>query len=235
MKEDRLGHLKSNDPPLADQAIVALDALLAELEQRRLGILSSLERLAVTDHETTGKAADFIAICKTFLSDADAIRRQIKAPYDQAVKAIDSRSAGFVENVLDAIKQAETAIRTFRASQREKARLAAVAQRVEEARLRAAADAAERGQLAVDPEPPAEKVAAADIALPVARGDYGGKVHDKREAEYRITDVRALPDEILLAPKVQAAMLAAIKQLAKLKPDIPGVEKTDGVGENIRR
>lgn len=234
--------LLSNNPPPEETAGMEISTRLAELDARKAEILGALERVQVSDNHTAGSAADFVSICQHLLRAADAIRREIKTPYDRAVKTVDGRTAAYVEEVERAVAKVEQMIRDFRAEQRRLAANALEEQRAEEARLR---EAAQKGQLlGADGEvvydhgqtfPTAAPVSEAEISLPVARGEFGTKVSDQKLKDYRITDVRALPDEILKAPAVERAMIAAIKQLARLRADIPGVEITPIASDKIRR
>lgn len=231
---DRLA-IGGNQPPLSEVAAMEIEERLAEFAERKKGILASLERVTVVDNETTGAAADFKTICQTFLNKVDVERREAKEPYDSAVTVIQSKVAAFTEPVQEAIRTVDQKIRDFRDDQRARQRKRLKEQREEEARLRAAAAARQKGELPIDPPAPAPEVKPTEISLPVARGDYGSKVKDKVEKTYRIVDVRALPDTILDSPKVRSAMLAAIKQLARLQSEIPGVEVDEGVTDVIRK
>lgn len=242
----RPDHLVSNQPPPAETAGMEIDTLLAELDARKEDILAAFtpERLVVTDHATAGTTADKIAIAQAFLKKVDRLRQDAKAPYDQAVKTVDGRAASFIGDVTKAIEEAYRLIREFRTAERDRAAAALEEQREEEARLRVAAkpvgaeemmDCYQFGTVPAVPEPAPEPVRADEIRLPAARGDYGGKVHQTKETTYKITNVRKLPDQILKAPAVQKAMLAAIKQLAKLQEKIEGVEITVGAGDIVRR
>lgn len=247
-------HLRSNQPPPAETAGMDIDTALAELEARKAEILAAFtpERLVVTDHATAGTTADKIAIAKAFLAKVDRLRQDVKAPYDLATKTVDGRSAAFVQAIRDAIDEGYRLVREFRTAERDRAAKALEEQRAEEARLRAEALAVDPAhaanmqdqedmmdcyQFGTVPAPAAEPepVRAEEIHLPAARGDYGGKVHQTKETTYRIVNVRKLPDQILKAPAVQKAMLAAIKQLGRLQAEIPGVEITIGAGDIVRR
>lgn len=231
MTDDRRpDHLIPNLPPPEETAGLEITDALTELEARKAEIIAAFsdQRLIVTDNASAGTTADKIAIAKTLLDDIEARRRRIKAPFDRAVKTVDGRAAKFAEDVNAGIRRAEQAIRTFRADARRRAAEAAQAQAEEEARL-----AREAGLETLAPPPP--PVRETDVTLPVARGDYGSKVHDGKEKTFEIEDVRALPDEILKAPAVQKAMLAAIKQLARLTETIPGVKIDFAAKDTIRR
>lgn len=243
--------LGDNQPPLREAAALDIEERLAAYAERKKGILASAQRVVVNDNETTGRAADFIAICQTFLEHVEVERRNAKEPYDAAKATIQGKVAAFIEEILVAIATVQAQIKAFRDTERTRQQEALRKQRAEEAKLRAAADQRKRqteldeaakkaGELPVSSAPsvepaPAEPVRPTDVSLPVARGDYGSKVKDKVEKTFRITDVRALPDTILNAPKVRAAMMAAIKQLARLQTEISGVEIDDAVTDSIRK
>lgn len=235
MTDDRPAHLLSNRAPLREEAKTDLEEKLLPLTERRDEIVARLPKVVVNDNASAGNAADFITSCRVLLEDVDTARRDVKRPYDDAITVIQGRAQRFAEPVEETIEAVETRVRIFRSEARERAAAAQRAQRAEEARLRAEADARERGRLAVDPPAPVPVVEPDEISLPVARGDYGSKVRDKREKVYTITDVRQLPDDILNAPKVRDAMLAAIKQLGRLREEIPGVEIGWSTGEAYRK
>jgi hypothetical protein len=226
----RPDHLIPNLPPPEETARTELTDALAEFEARKAEIVASFseQRLIVTDNASAGTTADKIAIAKTLLDDIDAARRRVKAPFDRAVKTVDGGATKFAEEVEQAIRRAEQKIREFRADARRRAREAAEAQAAEERRL-----AAEAGLETL--AEPAAPIRDTDVQLPVARGDYGSKVHDGKVKTFEIEDVRQLPDEILKAPAVEKAMLAAIKQLARLRDTIPGVKIDFAATDTIRR
>jgi hypothetical protein len=235
MTDERPDYLISNRPPLREEARVDLEEKLMPLAARRDAIIDRLPKVIVTDNATAGNAADFVNQANLWLDDVDGERKAVKKPYDEAIDVIQGRTKAFADPVLLAVQTVEQRIKTFRSEARERARKQAEEQRKEEARLRAEAAAREKGQLAVEPAPVVEPVRPEEISLPAARGDYGAKVTDKREKIWTITEPRQLPDEILKAPKVRDAMLAAIKQLSKLRDDIPGASFEWSTGDSIRK
>ena len=235
MTDDRPAHLLPNRPELREEVALELREKLLPLEARKAQILERLPKVVVTDNASAGAASDFVAIAETLLSDVDDARKAVKRPLDAAIDVVQARAGKFAEPIEDAASKVRARIRKFRAEARERAARAAEEQAAEEARLRAEAEARERGQLAVEPVPAPEPVPVAEISLPVARGDYGSKVRDKREKVWKITDPRQLPDTILNSPKVQEAMLAAVKRLGSLQEQIPGARFEWAVGDAIRK
>lgn len=233
---DQRDHLLSNQPPPMETAVMELTTALAELDARKAEILAAFtpERLVVTDNATAGSTADKIKIAEAFLERVDRLRRDHKDPYDQAVKAVDGKVHGYLQEVRDAIGEGWKLIRAFRADARARAARQLEEQRAEEARLRE--ELMESPGPFSEPEPPAPApVRPEEIRLPVARGDYGAKVSDQLQKTFTIDDPRKLPDQILNAPAVRKAMLAAIKQLVRLQETIEGVTIGTEAGDKIRR
>lgn len=242
-------HLMSNNPPPAERAGMEITTALAELEDRRAQVLAAFtpERLIVKTNHDVGQTADKISLARALMDTVDRLRREAKAPYDLAVKTVDGRTAAWLEEVQEAIWAADAMIRKFRADARARATAALERQRAEEARLRDEAVATGVVETFVGPSidtreivnvparPRRAPVQPAEIRLPTAVGDYGSKVHDKREVTFTIVDVRKLPDQVLKAPAVEKAMLAAIKQLHRLQPEIEGVKVNEGTTDSIRK
>lgn len=223
--------------PLHEIAADALTAKLREFEERRAEILSKLPKIAVVDEDTTGRAAAVIKAIRA-LDDAVCQRgKEVAQPYGDAYDTVSARVSNWLQELRDGLETVNAKIESYRSAERERIRNARIAQQQEEARLRAAANPlgiGEKPRARGGPAPVVEPEEVAIAPLPAVRGDYGTLTTDRAKVDYEIEDVRKLPDEVLNAPAVIKALKSACRSYGRLKPDIPGARKVDGIGSVTR-
>jgi hypothetical protein len=203
---------------LAEQAGEEARLAIAEFQPRRQQLLEALGKVDVRDDEDMRRAIDKIVLSKALRETADAKLQPIGTPYRDAVHSVANVALGFVDELKRAERAAQKSIDAFRARQREAAARAKNEQREREEALRR-----EAGLESTRSEP----VKASDVRLGSARSDYRGQVFDRKVLKVTITDPRALPDTVLNAPAVIAAMESAVRRLAGLTRDIPGASIED--------
>lgn len=220
-------HLLSNIAavPLAERSAEDAQVAIAALKPRRQQLLDALAAVDVRDDEDMRRAIDKIVLAKALRDAADAALRPIGDPLKDAVHAVSNVAANFVEALRAAERKAQQSINAFRSRQREAAAKAANRQAEREAELRRNA-----GLESCDAAP----IKPADVRLPSARSDYRGQAFDRRVLKVTITDPRALPDTILDASAVRAAMESAVRRLAALSRDIPGATIEDDQKSTVK-
>ena len=228
-----------NAPPL-DQMIVeqfedkidSVDGLRARIRQllEKDGALPDLvdsDGKLTKDgtDETAGKMGDLIKMIGAAADKVDGIRVEIKRPYLDATRALDSKGK-FYDEGLDKIRRQARAKLTAYVQYREaEARKAAELerQRLEEERKAAEAAAAARGPaIGDDVEEMVSKIEAEfggrpttpakPTSEPIARGDYGARVGTRSVWKAEIVDVKKLPKAVLDHPKVVEAILSVLNQ-----------------------
>lgn len=220
-------HLLSNSAavPLAEQAGEEAMLALAPFEPRRDKLLEALAGVTVGDDEDMKRAIDKIVLSKALRDAADAALQPIGTPYKDATHAVANVAHGFVAALRDAEKRAQYLIDAFRARQRVAAAKAKTEQAESEALLRRQAGLEAPTVVPVKPS---------DVRLGSARSDYRGQVFDRKVLKVTITDPRALPDTVLNAPGVTAALESAVRQLARLDRNIPGALIEDDQKSTIK-
>lgn len=218
-------HSNSANAPLHEIAGDEARNALLPFEQRRQALLESLEKRQVTDDEDLRRAADTISLSEALREEADRRVEEVRQPYHVSASAVRNAGLMFATPLQIAERDVRERINAFRNRQREAAARAKNAQAEKEAEL--------RRQAGLD-TPAAAPIAAKDVRLPSARGDYRAQVYDRKTTEVKITNPRLLPDTVLKAPGVIAAMETAVRQLAKLTKDIPGAEVETGLGTSIK-
>jgi hypothetical protein len=225
MTED---HLLSNVAavPLAEQAAEEARLALAPHQPRREQLLTALAGVNVTDDEDLRRAVDKIALSRSLRESAVVAVQPITTPYREAWQSARGVEIQFVDPLHIKEQDAQRSIDAFRGRQRAAAATAANEQRAAEDRLRT--------QAGLESPAPAAPVKAADVKLPSVRSDYRGQVFDRKIIKVRIVDPRLLPDTILNAPGVTAALEVAVRQMAKLTRDIPGAEIEDDQASSVK-
>lgn len=205
----------------ADEARVALQPL----QERADALAAALKNVNIRDEEDLRRTADKIALSRALREEADKRLDPIRTPYRDSDVAVRNVGSTFASKLAPGERDAQNAINSFRARQREAAAKAKQDQLDREAQLRkeAGLDA-----------PAAPQVRAADVKLESVRGDLRSQVFDRAVIEVRIVDPRALPDTILNAPGVVQALEKAVRQMAKLTKDITGAEITDGQASSVK-
>lgn len=222
-------HLLSNSEavPLQEQAAEEARMALEPLSGRKEALLAALGAVDVKDDEDMRRAVDKIVLSKALREHADGSLAPIGRPYQEAIHAVRSTAGSFLDPLRQVEQKAQQSIDAYRRRQREAAARSKTEQEERERQLRIKAG------LEAPPEP-AAPVKAADVKLSSVRSDYRGQVFDRKVTNVTITDPRALPDTILKAPAVIAAMESAARRLATLTRDIPGAEIEDDRKSSVK-
>lgn len=222
-------HLISNfATALSEQAAEEARLAIAPFQTRREALLESLAGVDVKDDEDLRRAIDKIILSQALREHADATLQPIGTPYREAVHAVGTVAGEFLRDLKDAERKAQKSIDAFRGRQREAAAKARNEQAEIEERLRIEAG------LATAADRVEKKATAADVRLAPVRSDFRGQAFDRKVVKITITDPRLLPDAVLNAPGVTAALESAVRQLAKLTRSIPGALLEDDFKTNVK-
>ena len=243
-----IGH---NGPPLVEIARTDIAEQLAPLRPRFDELMASLGRAKCDTADEAAKVTDLVKQFKKLDARIDAVRKDVKEPYQEAVSAVDAAPKAMRGPIADADTKLRGMLRAFDAKiraeeqaafqrqqeeqrQRETARREQLA-REEEQRRQEEARAAEAGvKLAPAPEPqpepePEPEPVRAPEPKPIASGDYGATSHRRTRKVPQISDVYALPRDVLEAPKVRDAILTVVRALrtGNAELEISGIELVD--------
>lgn len=228
----------------ADQARVDR---LAEGYQRYRDKIA--ESKGIKDHETAGKATDFLNQCKTVAKDINGKRDKFKRPVLEASRVIDATFKNGMLTPLDEIRigiQAD--LNAYVAEVRaEQARIAAEEAKAREAEARAAAEAekarlaklAEEAEAAGDVESALEiEQAAAEVQAapqpvvevaqpkgPLVRSSLGSTLSTRKAWGYRVVNIALVPQHLLLVNDAMVkALLSSDPSVKKGAQPVPGIE-----------
>jgi hypothetical protein len=219
---DRLSNFANS---LASQAREEAELALAPFEPRQQGLRAALYAVDVKDDEDLRRAIDKISLSKALREAADAALQPIGEPYRDASHAVSTVASLFLADLKNMEAHALRSIESFRTRQREAAAKAKNEQAERERKLREQAGLKSQPMLPVKP---------AEVRLGSVRSDYRGHAFDRKTLKVTITDVRALPDDILNAPYVIEALTRAVRTKASLTRDIPGATIEDDLKTNVK-
>jgi hypothetical protein len=231
-----------NRPPSPVEALSSeqRDAV-AVFQARRDEIVQSAMRKQVVDRATAGDAGDIIRIASEVKKRIDIDRVDRSKPYRDAADAAKGVVDEFWSPVDEALNDLRARLKAWTDAEDE--RIAAQQREQEEAmnRMRAAAPATQQQPVSpagggTTPQPPAGRTSAPPRAPAKRkiRGDLGATVSTVEKAEYRVTDVRAVPDWIMATPTVQDAIISVVKSIRRHAGDIPGIERITFSANQIR-
>lgn len=212
-----IGH--NRPPSIKEQALLEASEALKPLLTRADELIASSEKVNADDAESAAKCADLVRMiraCDTALKEK---RMEVQEPYKAAVDVImDIPRKKHLD--LNAAKRKVTDL-VAEWDKKERKRLKDIEdekRREEEAEQeRMAATAASMGvELPPEEEKPQPK-----RSKPVSTvdSDMGSSVHVRKVSVYTITDVYALPLEILNHEKVQAAIVSVAREMHRTAPD----------------
>lgn len=226
---DRAIDSHDNRPPL-DEMIVADfmeglrsdPRLLARIEEL---IAKGAAPAPCDSEDLAGRYGDYIKMVSTVSKMVDAEREKHNRPILNAQRALKARADSITGPLAEAAARVRARLDSF---MREQARIAAEKQRIADEQARAAQKAAmEAAADAPHGAAPVVDIAPAEVAKPVARGDYGARVGTTTVWRHKIEKVRQLPDRLLTHPKVIEALdkvIAAEIRSASGKLEIKGVK-----------
>ncbi len=231
-----------NRPPSPVETISADQReALQTFQQRKEEILASANAKRVFDRISAGDAGDIIRIAGEVKKRIDAERMDRSKPYRDAADAAKGIVDEFWSPVDDALTNLRRRLKEW--TDAEDARIAAqqAEQEAEMQRMRQA-------RLPMHPmphvagEPEGSLPATAPASIPglksahkrKIRGDLGATVSTVEKAQYRVVDVKQIPDWIMATPTVHEAIIQVVKSMAKHTGDIPGIERTTFTDNQIR-
>jgi hypothetical protein len=231
-----------NRPPLDEEARQAFRERMLEQKPdyaERIELLEgSVERCAVVDHDTAGRAGDLVKQIRAMMGLVNDTHKTVKEPYLNAGRAVDEAKKA-LEGRLDAMKRKVEAKQT-QFLREEEARQAAERRRLQaiaeqEARERREAERqaeAERAAAAAagaplpepDPEPlPVMPAARVEPVEPI-KSDFGTTVSGTKVWEAEIIDWDVAYIAVSKNEKVREAIEKAIKGMVR-----GGAREIDGV------
>lgn len=222
-----------NQPPSPVEALVeAQQEALQPFEQRRDEIVASARRVKVTDRLTAGDAGDVIRIANDVFKRIDQDRLERTNPYRQAADAAKGCVDTFWQPVTDALDDLRARLEEW--SRAEDERIAAQKREQDEAIA-----AMRQQRLPTHPMPHvAGQPTTAPKMLPAKprkiRGDLGSVVSTSEQFDYRVIDVKKVPDWILNSQTVHEAIIRVVKSAARHLGDIDGIERTASTSVSVR-
>lgn len=215
--------------PMRERAAEDARLALADMLPRQQELLAACGRAVVEDDETIRRAGDQVGLCNAWMEEAERRANDVRQPYSEAVDAVDAQAERVLAPMRAAIQRLKERVAQCRKDMRARAAAQATEQRQIEAQLRA------RAAGTTSPAPVrVEEVKPAEIQLEKVRGDYGSRVFDRKIWKATIVDARVLPDTILKAPDVVAALEKAVLRLHKLQPEIPGATVEQDFATSVR-
>ena len=207
--------------------------------KRRAEFLASASKQRVIDRETAGAAADTIKLAKEFRELVVADRKDRSEPYRQVHLALSGMEAEFLQPLDDAMDGLAAQIDDYTAEEDRRVAQQRAEQQAEMARLRAETapveQAAPRERLDYsNPGPRAPRSVTPPRKKARITGDLGATVTTRAHEEYEIEDVRSLPDHILTAEPVKAAILAVVRSTRRHLGVPAGIRVITSTGNQIR-
>lgn len=219
-----------NRPPSPVETIsVDQREALQTFQQRKEEILASANAKQVFDRISAGDAGDIIRIAGEVKKRIDAERMDRSKPYRDAADAAKGIVDEFWSPVDDALTNLRRRLKEWTDAEDARIEAQRAEQEAEMARMRAAS---------APPPAPASAAPAPAPFKPAAkrkiRGDLGATVSTVEKAQYRVVDVKQIPDWIMATPTVHESIIQVVKSMAKHTGDIPGIERTTFTDNQIR-
>jgi hypothetical protein len=227
-----------NNPPYVRDVVATLAAeqkeALERYETRRDQIIASARAKTVFDRISAGDAADIIRIAGDVFKKIDEDRRGRTDPYRRAADGAKAVADEFWQPVVDELIMLRDRLKAW--TDAEDARILAQKREQEEAMK------ALRAKAAPAPEPASERSVqenhARPATLPARRrkivGDLGSTLSTVERTNYRVADIKLVPDWILATPTVHDAIIQVVRSMAKHAGEIPGIERTTFTENQIR-
>jgi hypothetical protein len=236
-----------NRPPSLVETIVEDQAeALLTFAQRRDELVTAAKAKEVFDRISAGDATDIIRIASEVYKRIDQERRDRTDPLRRAADAAKGKVDEFWQPVVDAMDALRVRLKQWTDAEdalieQQKAEQEAAMNRMREAAMsttRQPSPASPAGQPLTAPAGRPIPADPAPIFKPAARrrirGDLGATLATVERAQYRVVDIKQVPDWILSTPTVHDAIISVVKSLAKHTGDIPGIERTVITDNQIR-
>lgn len=220
--------LGDNQPPSPIEILVAAQREAIEPRAERLAyILERASAKTVVDRETAGQAGDIIKVAGEFIEIVENDRLERTRPYREAADAAKGVADEFLQPLRDAVGELHARLNAWDAE--EQARI--TAQRTEQEAFFAAQ---EKHESVTDPcpAPPPPKMRPAKRRR--ITGDLGARVDQVEVLEYRVVDVRQVPDMILNSKTVHDAIIQVAKSMRRHMPTIAGIETSSDTTNRVR-
>lgn len=226
-----------NRPPLDEEVV---DQFMSALRNEP-GLLDRLEQLCeradtvepCKTKEDAGRYADFIKIARRVRIFIDEERQRQSRPLLTAQEALNGKANSMLDRLTAACVKVQNEIDAYAKKLTEQRN-----ERERKAREREAAKRAAEAQPSPVPAPapaPALAPPAPRASQPIARGDLGARVGTQKVWKHEITDLRALPDNVLQHPKAVAALNQVVGGLVRAgQHEIPGVRVWDEDATTVR-
>jgi hypothetical protein len=221
-REPGIGHNQPKSP--VDELVVAQrEALTSEKRERLEYIIAKAEAKDVVDRETAGQAGDIIKVADEFTKLIDNDRIDRTRPYRDAADRAKGIADEFLEPLRAAIERLHARLDAWSDAEDERIK----AQQAEQEAFFAKPDLTPSVQ---SPTPPP--------MMPAKRrkitGDLGARVTQVDVKQYRVVDIRAVPDFILNSETVKAAVVQVAKSLGKHMSEIDGIEIATGTANRVQ-
>jgi hypothetical protein len=207
--------LLSRDAAVADLRELLNERLIGgeiTYAQRRDQFIASAKAAVVRNRETAGAAADIVKLARQVWDQIEAARKERSDPYYETQGALKTVADDFWRPVEEALDDLKARIAAWDAE--------------EDARIQAQKDEQARFMAKVAGGQPGGPAPAAPAKRRPVRGDYGGKVTQRQEFAYEVTDIAAVPAFILESDVVKAAIIQVVKSMTKLGATVPGIKAT---------
>jgi hypothetical protein len=235
-----------NQPPSPVESLAAeqRDALKT-YEHRRGELVAAADAKKVFDRISAGDAGDIIRIARDVYARIDQDRRDRTDPYRRATEAAKGAVDEFWQPVVDSLDALRQRLKDW--TDAEDARIEQQ-QAEQDAAMRAMREQAGAAEKVLKDQTGVTEAAAGDppprsgpvttYVLPAAkrkiRGDLGATVATVERAQFRVVDIKLIPDWIMATPTVHDAIIAVVKSMAKHAGPIPGIERTTISDNQIR-
>lgn len=228
-----------NQPPdlvraLGEAQVEALEPFI----RRRNELVGAANAKTVFDRISAGDAADIIRIAGEVFKRIDEDRMERTTPYRKAADLAKGIADGFWIPVDEAVTALRGRLKAW--TDAEDDRIAAQQREQNEAmaQMRRAAEPigpgdSGGGEGACSPNPPPRSAPQPAFRRKI-RGDLGATVSTVERAEFRVADVRLVPDWIMASPTVHAAIIQVVKSMARHIGEIPGIETSTSSDNQIR-
>lgn len=222
-----IGH--NHPPSIKEQALIEAGAALKPLLDRADELTSSAEKARADDADSAAKCADLVRMIRSCDTAITEKRKEVQAPYKAAVDVI-----------MDLPRSRQTALSR---AKRDLGDLITAWDRKERIRLKVEAEE-EAAQVAAEQEALAARAAEMGVDLPAedavplpvrkkpvstVDSDMGSAVYVRKVPVYTVTDVYALPLEVLNHEKVIEAIKSVAREMLRANPDqkIKGILVTE--------
>ena len=214
-----LGHNSGLSPI---DAAESMKRALAPHRERATEFVQKAERAKVDDMASAQAAVDFVKLARALTDQARTLLEEVRQPYKEAAEAARGVAMQFIEEIDEAVDAVQKQLSDYNEERRRKHAEAQAEQRRAEEELRKRAAEAQGEETPAPPPPPPPPAPAK--AAPI-RTDYGGRMTDQVKWRPKVVDVTKVPEHVLQAPKVIAAIEQVARDLLKNGIDVPGVEK----------